>query len=101
MSRIEPTSIDRHEFSDLRVVLRDKRPDAKRKGYMRIEGIHPKCGGYCTIASEWGDDKPRQYSVIKPHSKCDPVACLDSRPVCSGSAIPLINIMLDCNKVAS
>lgn len=95
MSRIEPTKIDRYEFSDLRVVLRDKRPDDARKGYIRIEGIHPKCGGRCTIISEWAENKEREFSVIKPHGKCDPIACLDSRPICSGMSRALHVTMLD------
>jgi hypothetical protein len=60
------------------VVLRDKRPDDARKGYIRIEGIHPQCGGRCTIVSEWMGAKGHECSVIKPHGTCDPIACLDS-----------------------
>jgi len=96
MNGIEPTNISMTQFSDLRVVLRDKRPDDPRKGYIRIEGLHPKCGGRCTIVREWmSSNNSHECSVIKPHGKCDPIACLDSRPICSGMNRPLPVSFLD------
>jgi len=101
MSCIEAENIDRSTYMGLKSRLRDKRPDDKRDGYERVEGIHPRCGGFCTIVSEWGNDKPRQHSVIKPHSICEPVNCMGrgSRCKCSGSVHPLPSVKLDCNKV--
>lgn len=95
MNGIESTNISMTQFSDLRVVLRDKRPDDPRKGYIRIEGLHPRCGGRCSIISEWMGAEGHECSVIKPHSKCDPIACLDSRPICSGMSRPLPVSSLD------
>ena len=99
MKTIEPLSIDRDTFSDLRAALRDRRFDAPREGYIRIEGTHPKCGGHCTVVSEFIEGKGLLCSVKKPHSKCDPVACLDSRPTCSSMRHPLPLFLLDCIKV--
>jgi len=93
--------VSRETFSDLRVILRDRKFNDKNGGCIRIEGLHPRCGGRCTIISEWDEDKGQQCSVIKPHGECEPVACLDSRKaVCSSSVISLRNGMLDSNKVA-
>lgn len=96
MKIIELISIDRDAFSDLRASLRDRRFDDPREGYTRIEGIHPKCGGHCTIVSEFTEEKGLLCSVKKPHNKCDPVACLDSHSACSGMSHPLPLPFLDC-----
>jgi len=101
MNNIEPTNIDSYEFSDLRVVLRQRKFVANSVHYKRIEGLHPRCGGRCTIISERKEGNGQQCSVIKPHGKCDPVACLDSsKAVCSGSVVPYRHALLDSNKVA-
>jgi len=102
MTSIQPTPIDRYQFSDLRVVLRSRAFDDKRDDYIRVEGLHPRCGGRCTIISEFTEGNGQQCSVIKPHVKCDPVACLDSRiAVCSGSMVSLKHNLLDSNKLSS
>jgi len=102
MSQVKKTTIDAYDFHQLQEILRHQRPDDPREGYVRIEGLHPKCDGFCTIVSESKDGEDQQYSVKKPHSECDPVECMEfSRCKCSGGSMyPLPSLMLDCNQPA-